>query len=147
MYGIQVGLIATVIGLSASVGPVLADEEWPRTLLQVIRLKPGEEKTFELALPVGDVHANIGRDTLQVSRITKDGRNVKTEPVLRNAKGVYDLGGGLTVAWDQEKPGVSVGAAKGANSGTTDLQLDYRQFTIGTGQHLLGFRVIVHDMD
>jgi hypothetical protein len=78
-----------------------------------------------------------------VYRLKTDGSKVVSEKLSRDNEQMYDLGDGVTVAWEKDKPSFSVRTANGAKVGTKDFRLDYLQFTIGTGQHILGIRVII----
>lgn len=120
-----------------------ADDRWPQPVLQVVRLKPGESRALELALPAGEFRpwGKSGRDGLGVARFPRPGE--KVEYVRPTEQGGYDLGDGLSVVWEKGRPGITVRAAKDAKPGTTDVRVTYTQFTVGSGEHLFGLRVVV----
>jgi hypothetical protein len=112
---------------------------------QVIRIKPGETKSVELALgkpgyefrPQG----RSGRDFLYVSVLTQGATEVKETPLKVKDNSRYEVTPDFTVVWSTDKPEVEFHAAKEMKKGTTDLRIMYRTF--GGGDHVAGFRVIV----
>lgn len=138
-------LIASAI-IGFSVSALHGEDEWPRPVLQVVRLKPGENIDFEMAVPVGEfkLQGKSGRDWIIVNRLLKDKFEMVTfENVQPNDKGVFELGDGLSMAWGSDKPGVSLRTTKDAKPGTTDLRITYRQFTAGSGKNIMGVRVVI----
>jgi hypothetical protein len=119
----------------------------PMPALQVIRVKPGETKSVELALgrpgyefrPKG----RSARDFLDVSVLTPGvtGFEVKETPVKVKDNNRYEVTPDFTVVWSTDKPELEFHPGKDTKKGTTDLRIVYRSF--GGGDHVAGFRVIV----
>jgi hypothetical protein len=132
--------LAAVVLLSSSLSA--AD---PSPVLQVVRLKPGEMKSVELAL--GKTGAEFrpkgrsGRDFLDLNVVTtiEGGGGVKETPV--RGDGRYLVTPDFTVVWSQDKPELEFHAGKDMKKGTTDLRIVYRSF--GSGEHVGGFRIVV----
>ena len=114
----------------------------PMPALQVIRVKPGEMKSVELALGKPGYEfrpkSRSARDFLDVSLLTTTGFEVKETPVKVKDNSRYEVTPDLTVIWSKDKPELEFHAMK---KGTTDLKIVYRTF--GGGDHVAGFRVIV----
>ena len=113
-------------------------------MLQVVRVKPGEKKSVELALrrpgqefpPQG----KLGRSFLDLSVLTPGDNDVKETPV--KVKGNrYDVTPDFTVVWSTDKPELEFHAGKDMKKSTTDLRIVYRR--MGGGEHVAEFRVIV----
>jgi hypothetical protein len=140
MHGSCLLAIVPVI-LLFSASAAHSEEEWPKAVLQVIRLKPGEVRDFELGVLLGEfkLQGKGGRDSLYVERFV-DG---KPEYVRPNAMRESELGDGLSVLWKNDKPGITLRAAKDAKPGTTDMRITYQQFIAGSGKNILGLRVVV----
>jgi len=139
-------LAAVVLGLvPLSAG---AQEQNPQLALQVVRLRPGETKVIEFALPGGDFRlaGRSGRDLFYVHLFPKPGGNGEFVPVEREGQETepYPVAPGLELRWSQEKPGVDLRAAKGAKPGTIDLRVTYASFGAG-GRHFAGLRVVIAD--
>jgi hypothetical protein len=122
----------------------------PSPALQVVRLKPGEMKSVELALDKPGIQFRpkgvSGRDFLDVNVITVVDGGIKETPVKKEVKdnhftGRYPVTDDFTVVWSKEKPELEFHAGKDMKKGTTDLRIVYRSF--GGGDHVAGFRVIV----
>jgi hypothetical protein len=117
---------------------------------QVIRLKPGEMKSVELALGKPGIQFRSkgvsGRDFLDVNVITAVDGGIKETAIRGEVKGNHFTGRYLVtddfiVVWSKEKPELEFHAGKEMKKGTTDLRIVYRSF--GGGDHVAGFRVVV----
>jgi hypothetical protein len=119
----------------------------PRLLLQVIRLKPGEAKRVELALPYDGTairpSGKSGRDSLFVYVFWRQARDgaVKEEPVKDDGKGVFRLPAGVEVVWVKDRAEVELRAGANARAVATDVRVVYQSF--GGGPFVSPFRVIV----
>jgi len=122
-----------------------AQEQNPQLVLQVVRLKPGETKAIELALPDRDFRlaGRSGRDLFYVHLFPKPGGNGEFTPVEHQGEETepYHLAPGLELKWGQEQPGVELRAGKDAKAGTIDLRVTYASFA--GGRHVAGFRVVI----
>ena len=132
--------VILVAGLSLA-----ADEARP--VLSVIRLKPGQSKSIEVAISRAEFRpANkSGRDFLEINTIAHDMEYKKTKvpPETDNNRftGRYLVTPELIVVWSKDKPELEFHAGKDAKKGGTDIQFYYRSF--GGGTHAGGFRVVV----
>ncbi len=144
----QVVLVfATILGLltaSASAD----DGQFTGPVLQVIRLKPGESKRIELALPFGRVQFRpggaSGRTFLYLETLPMAEGGVvpaKGKSINHDVNKVYELTTGVRLAWVADRPEIEVRADAGAKSGTTDVKLRYETF--GGGTYVSGYRVVV----
>jgi hypothetical protein len=123
----------------------------PSPVLQVVRVKPGEMKSVEMALgkPGAEFRpqGRHGRDGITVSGLMPvEGGGIKETPVQGEVKenhftGRYLVTDDFTVVWSKEKPELEFHAGKDMKKGTTDLRIVYQSF--GGGEHVAGFRVIV----
>ncbi len=137
-------LAALVVGLfPLSAG---AQEQNPQLVLQIVRLRPGETKFIELALPGAEFRlaGRSGRDLLYVHLFPKPGGNGEFTPVEHEGEETepYHVAPGLELRWSREKPGVELRAGKDARSGTIDLRVTYASFA-GGGSHFAGLRVVI----
>lgn len=112
----------------------------------VVRLKPGESKTVEVAPPNAKGADNgtlnpigTGRDGATVSMGREAG---KLEDVKPTDKGVYSSDG-LDLIWPRGKPQIEFKAAKDAAPETRLVRCRYRAF--GQGNYTIGFQVIIAD--
>jgi hypothetical protein len=124
------------------------DEKALRPLLQVVRLKPGESKRVELALPYGGVEfrprEKSGRDFLYLETIPKaegGAQTAKGKSIEHDEKFVFELAPGVRLAWIRDRPEIELRAEPNAAEGTSDVKLRYESF--GGGTYVSGFRVIV----
>src|SRR5271155_1557038 len=103
-------------------------DKWPQPILHVVRLKPGETQTFELGFPWSDFprEPSSGRQFSWVQLLQKSespwlaATNTAANPirVYANDQGVWELGTGLNLVWESDKPGISFRAAHDAPPGT-----------------------------
>jgi hypothetical protein len=113
--------------------------------LYVVRVKPGETKSVELALrrpgqefpPQG----KLGRSFLDLSVLTPGDNDVKETPVKVKDNNRYDVTPDFTVVWSTDKPELEFHAGRDMKKGATDLRIVYRR--MGGGEHVAEFRVIV----
>jgi hypothetical protein len=145
-------LILSVAAIaSALAGFAAADEAAPRLALQVVRLKPGESKFVEVALPSEDFRpaGRSGRSDLAVDRFPAPGQGGAYVPVeLRKTAGKefwkagpHRLANGVEVCWSEDRPGVLFRSGKAAQPGHHDIRVRYTNF--GGKEHMLGFRVVI----
>ena len=122
----------------------------PSPVLQVVRVKPGEMKSVELALGKSGINFRpkgvSGRDFLDLSVVTVVDGVVKETEISKESKGSSFTGRYLvtpdfTVVWSKDKPELEFHAGKDMKKGTTDLRIVYRSF--GGGDFIAGFLVIV----
>jgi hypothetical protein len=122
-----------------------AAEWWPQPMLVVVRLRPGQSRAVELAInwhiPIGG-----GRQSMSVLRLPKpEGYTLpasRGEWAAREGD-IYDIGGGLSLVWEKDLPGITLRAAEDAKPGALDVAIEYTVFAPGSGLNLLGFRVII----
>ena len=113
-------------------------------VLHVVRVKPGETKSVELALrkpgqefpPQG----KLARSFLELSVLSGD-TDVKETPVKVKDNHRYEVTPDFTVVWSTDKPELEFHAGKEMKKGTTDLRIVYRR--MGAGDNVAEFRVIV----
>ena len=119
----------------------------PGLVLQVVRLKPGEAKRVELALPYEMTpirpSGKSGRDSLFVNILldARGGSTAKGEPVKNDGKGVFRLPAGVELVWVEDRPEVEFRAGENAKHAATNVRLRYESF--GGGDFVIGFRVVV----
>ena len=119
----------------------------PGLVLQVVRLKPGEAKRVELALPYEMTpirpSGKSGRDSLFVN-ILVDAKGSSTatgESVKNDGKGVFRLPAGVELVWVDDRPEIAFRADENAKAVATNLRVRYASF--GGGDSVIGFRVVV----
>ena len=90
---------AVLAAVGGVVAPPATGEDAPSPILQVVRLKPGESKRVELALPFGGVGFRpggaSGRDFLYLETLPKaegGARTAKGKPIEHDDKKAFDLG-------------------------------------------------------
>jgi hypothetical protein len=120
----------------------------PSPILQVVRLKPGETKSVELALKLVQFRpkGRSGRDFLDLNVTTVVNGEIKETPVAGEVNGILFTGRYLvtpdfTMVWSRDKPELEFHAGVDMKKGMTDLRIIYRSF--GGGDHVAGFRIIV----
>jgi hypothetical protein len=141
---------AWVAALALGLSPMAAaaqEAKSPGVVLQVVRLKPGEAKRVELALPYGVVDfrpsGRSGRDFFSVAILpaAKGGLTAKGEPVKADKKGLFRLPPAVELVWVEDRPEVEFRAGKDAKAGAIDVRVLYESF--GGGDYVGGFRVVV----
>jgi len=116
-------------------------------ILQVVRVKPGEVKSVEVAIGKPGCefrpHGKRGRDFLDLNALTPGATafEIKETPVKVKDNSRYEVTPDFTVVWSTDKPELEFHAGKEMKKGTTDLRIVYRSF--GGGEHIGGFRMIV----
>jgi hypothetical protein len=123
---------------------VVSGERPPRIVLQVIRLKAGDTRTLELALPDHDFRffGKSGRDLLSIEVILPwDSKEKPMPQSLLTQDGRCMATKNLAVVWAGDRHGIALQAMKDAGPGTTDLKLTYHAF--GGGPYVAGFRVVI----
>jgi hypothetical protein len=139
---------------SAGAEPDQKRIENPALLLQIVRLKPGESKRFELALPVEkDVPIKSakgsGRSFLEVVDLSKvePGQSPSANGTFieNDGKDVFRLRSGVEVVWAQDRPEIEIQASKDAKPGATNLRVQYRPFGSGyrVSAYVIGYRVVI----
>jgi hypothetical protein len=120
-------------------------DRWPRPILHVVRLKPGETHPVELALPSGGFprEAFSGRQYSRVRMMRKTEAEDDPDLPYSDEEGGWKLRDGLHLVWEGDKPGVSFRAARDVKPGTVDLCLYFFIFAAGSGEHFIGFQVVV----
>lgn len=138
---------AVLAAVGGVVAPPATGEDAPSPILQVVRLKPGESKRVELALPFGGVGFRpggaSGRDFLYLETLPKaegGARTAKGKPIEHDDKKAFDLTG-VRLAWVADRPEFEFRADEGAKAGTTDVKARYESF--GGGSFTSGYRVVV----
>jgi hypothetical protein len=146
----QIRRYAWLVALACGLSPVVAAAQEARSaevLLHVVRLKPGEAKRVELALPYGVVgfkpSGASGRDLMSVEVLpaAKGALTAKGTPVKRAKRGLYRLAPGVELVWVADRPEIEFRAGKDAKAGAIDVRVRYESF--GGGEFVGGFRVIV----
>lgn len=140
-------LLAVALACNASAQP----GDHPMALLEVVRLKPAESRTIELALPYGKVRSaeGSGRSDLTLYHYPArpgeaavliplgkavDGGNFKAAP--------RTVAEGLTMRWCPDDPCLEIAAGPTAAPGTNDVLVTYANFGF-EGTHHLGLRLVV----
>ncbi len=145
---LQVLAAVAMFGASMALSAKAADPAVPSPVLQVIRLKPGESKRIELALPFGGVDfrpaGKSGRDFMYVETLPKatgGSPTAKGNPIKQDEKKSFELSPGVRLTWVADRPEIDFRAGDAAKAGTTDIKVQYQAF--GGGNFFGGYRVIV----
>jgi hypothetical protein len=148
MRGHLVVLLATVFGPSSPGTPAAGPE--PARALVVVRLRPGDERYVEVALPVGQFRpaGQSVRSMLSVSLFPeKPGGEFRPVPLGRPTgqehfkAGPHRVAGGVDLRWSAGRPGVEFHADRDARAVTQDVRVTYSNF--GGKDHAVDFRVVV----
>jgi hypothetical protein len=149
MKRLLIAVVATLMGLASDAADGQEAKE-PSPVLQVVRLKAGETRRVELALPFGGVEfrtgGRTGRDFLYLETLPKatgGAQTAKGTSIKHDDKYVFEVGPGVKVGWVEDRPEIEFRAEEGAKAGTRDVKLRYESF--GGGTFVGGFRVIVEE--
>jgi hypothetical protein len=134
--------VAWLAAVAAGLAPLGAlAREKPELILTVVRLKPGEAKKVELALPYNDFRpgGQAGRDSLGVALLPRKGAAFEARTEV--GKKAFAVSPGLEVVWVEGRPEVEFRADRDARPGMIDLRVTYESFA--GGAHVAGFRVVI----
>ena len=149
----QTTAVVSTIALSFALASssFAAEQEVTKSLLQVIRLKAGEHRFIEVALPHGEFRpaGKSGRSDFAVQLFPgpPDGKFIPivqdkpTESEFFKAT-PYRIAEGVTLRWSENKPGIELQASQNAPLGTQDIRVTYTNFGF-EGPHAIGFRIII----
>lgn len=146
----MMGTTGLLLGTQPAAG---ADPADPQTLLEVVRLHPGDVRRLELALPDKLSVKSSGqpvRASFQAVLLPNGGTVKSRTPVKpAGAEGWsavrYDLGPGLWIYWLGEPYGIEIHVRESAKPDTTDLEIACQ--LSGPGKFSGGYRIVVEEPD
>src|SRR5262245_42516542 len=126
--GFALASVLALVGFSIP----FASAENPPLVLSVVRLKPGETRVIEFALP-GRLDfrpaGRSGRDHVVFSVLASPARAEREEPDQQERIKPPQEVPGLELRWDEVRSAVSFRAAKDAAAGAHDFRITYRSFS------------------